>query len=96
MLLAGYRDWGQPPMGQLVPWGVGNPSAILGSAAVARNRVIAAKASINRFTVVLLCERFRTVIHCLRQRSFLCLVKSRYLFGNRKKFDETKISSRGL
>jgi hypothetical protein len=33
------------------PRGVGLPSAILGSAAVVRNRVIAAKASMNRFTV---------------------------------------------
>src|ERR1019366_2895090 len=54
-----------------VPVGQGKPSAILGSAAVVRNRVIAAKASMSRFTVVLLCERIRTVIHCRRQRGFL-------------------------
>ena len=77
-------------MGQLVPWGVGKPSAILGSAAVARNRVIAAKASISRFTVVLLCERIRTVIHCRRQPGFLNLVHFRCHFGNRK-FDKTKM-----
>ena len=33
---------------------------------------------------VLLCERVRTVIHCLRQRSFPCLITSRCLFGNCK------------
>jgi hypothetical protein len=75
-------------MGQLVPWGVGKPSAILGSAAVVRNSAIAAKTSISRFTVVLLCERVRTVIHCRRRRSFLYLIHFGYLFGNRK-FDET-------
>jgi hypothetical protein len=53
--------------GSLQPAGVqtgAGPSAKLGSAAVAINRVIAAKASRNRFTVDLLCERIRTVIHC--------------------------------
>jgi hypothetical protein len=71
-------------MGQLVPWGVGKPSAILGSAAVVRNSAIAAKTSISRFTVVLLCERIRTVIHCRRQRVFLYLIHFRCYFGNRK------------
>jgi len=75
--------------------GMGSPSAILGSGVVVRNRVIAAKASMNRFTVVLLCERIRTVIHCRRQRDFLNLVNFRCLFGNRK-FDETEIRYRGL
>jgi hypothetical protein len=75
-------------MGQLVPCGVGKPSAILGSAAVVTNRAIAAKASMSRFTVVLLCERIRTVIHCRRRPGFLNLIHFRCLFGNRK-FDET-------
>ncbi len=70
--------------------GVGLPSAILGSAAVVRNKAIAAKASMSRFTVVLLCEGTRTVIHCRRQRGFLYLVHFRCHFGNRK-FDETEI-----
>ncbi len=68
----------------VVPRGRGLPSAKIGSAAVVRNRVIAAKASMNRFTVVLLCEKIRTVIHCRRQRGFLYLVKCRCFFGNRK------------
>ncbi len=75
--------------------GVGLPSAILGSAAVVTNRASAAKTSMSRFTVVLLCERIRTVIHCLRQKGFLYLIKSRCHSGNRK-FDETEIRSRGL
>jgi hypothetical protein len=80
----------EQPLGVQVGTG---PSAILGSAAVARNRVIAAKASMNRFTVVLLCERIRTVIHCWRQRGFLNLVNFRCVFGIRK-FDETEIRYR--
>jgi hypothetical protein len=79
----------------LFPWGPGSPSAILGSAAVVRNRVIAAKASMSRFTVVLLCEKIRTVIDCRRQPGFLYLVHFWCHFGNRK-FDETEIRSRGL
>jgi hypothetical protein len=75
--------------------GVGLPSAILGSAAVVRKRASAAKASRSRFTVVLLCERVRTVIHCRPQRGFLYLVNFRCHFGNRK-FDETEIRCRGL
>ena len=70
-------------------------SARLGSAVVVTNRVITAKASKNRFTVVLLCERVRTVINCWQKRGFLNLVKFRCLFGNRK-FDETEIRYRGL
>jgi hypothetical protein len=80
---------------QAFPMGAGLPSAILGSAAVVRNKAIAAKASMSRFTVVLLCEKIRTVIHCLRQGGFLQLVKFRSAFGNRK-FDETEIRSRGF
>jgi hypothetical protein len=80
---------------QEFPTGAGLPSAILGSAAVVRNRAIAATARMSRFTVVLLCEKVRTVIHCLRQRGFLHLVIFRSPFGNRK-FDETEIRSRGL
>jgi len=68
---------------------------MLGSAAVVRNKAIAAKASMSRFTVVLLCEKVRTVIHCLRQRGFLRKSTSRSPFGNRK-FDETEIRFRGL
>lgn len=68
-----------------VGWGKGSPSAILGSVAVVRNRVIANTASRSRFTVFLLCERIRTVIHCRRQRGFLYLVNFRCLFGIRKK-----------
>src|SRR5712691_4298022 len=70
-------------MGQL-PCGMGLPSAILGSAAVVRKSAIAAKASISRFTVVLLCEKIRTVIHCRRHRGFLHLIHLRCHFGNRK------------
>jgi hypothetical protein len=82
-------------MVQLFGGGAGLPSAILGSAAVVRNKAIAANASMSRFTVVLLCEKVRTVIHCLRQRGFLQLVEFRSPFGNRK-FDETEIRPRGL
>lgn len=74
---------------------MGLPSAILGRAAVVRNRVIAANANRNRFTVVLLGERVRTVLRCLRQRVFLYLVKFR-CFSVNCKFDETSIRSRGL
>ena len=91
---AGYFDGVQPRSVQMI-WGVGLPSAILGRETVVRNRVIAANASISRFTVVLLCERIRTVIHCKRRKCFLYLVQFRCLFGNRK-FDETEIRSRGL
>ena len=63
---------------------MGLPSAMLGSAAVARNRVIAANVSISRFTVVLLGERIRTVIHCRRRKVFPHLVQFRNNFGNRK------------
>jgi hypothetical protein len=50
----GYSGLVQPLALQM---GTGSPSAILGSAEVARNRVIAAKASMSRFKVLLLCER---------------------------------------
>jgi hypothetical protein len=74
------------PLGVQV--GTGKPSARLGSAAVVRNSAITATASMSRFTVVLLCERIRTVIHCRRHSGFLNLVHIRCLSGNRK-FDET-------
>jgi hypothetical protein len=75
----------QPRMVQIPPVGVGSPSAILGSAAVVRKRARAAKASMNRFTVVLLCEEVRTVVYCIRQKRLLYLLKSHCYSGNRKK-----------
>jgi hypothetical protein len=58
---------------------------------VVTNRVITAKASRNRFTVVLLCERVRTVINCWRKRVFLYLVNFRWVYGICKLLDETEI-----
>jgi hypothetical protein len=53
--------------GLVVGWGSGLPSAILGSAAVVRKRVIAARASMSRFTVdLLMAKGVRTVIPCRR------------------------------
>lgn len=64
---------------------MGKPSAILGRAAVVRKRARAARAIRSCLTVVLLCERVRTVLHCLRQKDFLQLVSFRCHFGIRKK-----------
>lgn len=47
------------------------------------------------FTVVLLCERVRTVIHCLRLMLLSWLVTFRRLFGIRK-LNETEICLRGF
>ena len=66
---------------------MGKPSAILGSAAVVRNKAIVATAIMSFFTVVLLCERIRTVIECRRQAGFANLILVRFYFGNCK-FDE--------
>jgi hypothetical protein len=88
----GYSGTVQPLELQL---GMGLPSARLGSAAVVRNRVSAAKARMIRLTVLLLCERVRTVIHCRRQKGFLHLIKSD-IFSEIVNFDETEIRSRGL
>lgn len=67
--------------------GPGNPSAILGTDAIVRNKAIVAIASISLFTVLLLCERVRTVIECRRRDGFSNLIFARFQFGNCK-FDE--------
>jgi hypothetical protein len=60
------------------PMGAGNPSAILGRAAIVRNKAIVATASVSFFMVELLCERVRTEIECRRRGGFSNLIFVRF------------------
>jgi hypothetical protein len=51
-----------------------NPSAILGNAAIVMNKAIATTANKSFFTMLLLCERIRTVIECRRWDGFSNLI----------------------